>query len=219
MEIRKMPVDRLAPAAYNPRRDLRPGDAAYQKLERSLARFGCVEPVVWNERTGHVVGGHQRLKVLIAAGHTQVDVSVVDLPEAEEKALNVALNKIGGEWDGEALSALLGELEADGGVDLALTGFDGGELDRLLADLEAERPPDLTGLGACVDSFFESGPRTVPEEPPKPAPSPAREERGQDEPRWTVTVRGLTGPERDGVAAFLEGRGLAYEAKADPAGG
>ena len=67
MEIRRVPVDRLNPAAYNPRRDLRPGDAGYDKLARSMEKFGCVEPVVWNQRTGNVVGGHQRLKILRAA--------------------------------------------------------------------------------------------------------------------------------------------------------
>lgn len=64
MEIREVPVEKLNPAAYNPRKDLKPGDPEYEKLKRSLDTFGCVEPIVWNERTGNVVGGHQRLKVL-----------------------------------------------------------------------------------------------------------------------------------------------------------
>lgn len=64
MDIRKVPVGQLNPAPYNPRRDLQPGDPAYEKLSRSINEFGCVEPIVWNERTGNVVGGHQRLKVL-----------------------------------------------------------------------------------------------------------------------------------------------------------
>jgi len=59
---------RLNPAAYNPRRDLKPGDKDYEKLKRSIEEFGFVEPVVWNRRTGFVVGGHQRLKVLLDMG-------------------------------------------------------------------------------------------------------------------------------------------------------
>ena len=110
MEIRRVPVSKLNPAAYNPRKDLQPGDAEYQKLARSLDQFGCVEPVVWNERTGNVVGGHQRLKILLAAGETELDVSVVNLSDADEKALNIALNKIAGEWDTAALTELLQEL-------------------------------------------------------------------------------------------------------------
>ena len=136
MEIRRVPVSKLNPAAYNPRKDLQPGDAEYQKLARSLDKFGCVEPVVWNERTGNVVGGHQRLKILLAAGETELDVSVVNLSDADEKALNIALNKIAGEWDTAALTELLQELSADSSIDETLTGFDRGELDNLLADLE-----------------------------------------------------------------------------------
>ena len=136
MEIRRVPVSKLNPAAYNPRKDLQSGDAEYQKLARSLDQFGCVEPVVWNERTGNVVGGHQRLKILLAAGETELDVSVVNLSDADEKALNIALNKIEGEWDTAALTELLQELSADSSIDETLTGFDGRELDNLLANLE-----------------------------------------------------------------------------------
>ena len=67
MLIQKVSADRLNPAAYNPRRDLKPGDKDYEKLKRSIEEFGFVEPVVWNRRTGFVVGGHQRLKVLLDA--------------------------------------------------------------------------------------------------------------------------------------------------------
>ena len=65
MEIRRVPVSKLNPAAYNPRKDLQPGDAEYQKLARSLDQFGCVEPVVWNERTGNV---QNKLLLVIQAG-------------------------------------------------------------------------------------------------------------------------------------------------------
>ena len=70
MEIRKVEAARLNPAAYNPRRKLKPGDKDYEKLKRSIEEFGFVEPVVWNQATGHVVGGHQRLQVLLDMGET-----------------------------------------------------------------------------------------------------------------------------------------------------
>jgi ParB-like chromosome segregation protein Spo0J len=59
-----IPAAQLNPAKYNPRKDLKPGDAEYEKLLRSVKEFGYVEPVIWNERTGNIVGGHQRFKVL-----------------------------------------------------------------------------------------------------------------------------------------------------------
>ena len=97
MQIERISIDRINPAPYNPRVDLRPGDPDYQRLSKSIETFGCVEPLIWNRRSGNLVGGHQRLKILRARGDTEADVSVVDLPPAKEKALNVALNKISGD--------------------------------------------------------------------------------------------------------------------------
>ena len=68
MEIRTLKASQLKAAAYNPRKDLQPGDAEYKKLRRSIEEFGYNEPIIRNERTGNVVGGHQRLKVLPGQG-------------------------------------------------------------------------------------------------------------------------------------------------------
>ena len=62
--VQRLMIDRLKPAKYNPRKDLKPGDPAYEKIRRSLHDFGYVDPIVWNEVTGNIVGGHQRYKVL-----------------------------------------------------------------------------------------------------------------------------------------------------------
>lgn len=130
MEIVKKDVTDLQPAEYNPRKDLKPGDAEYEKLKRSIEEFGYVEPVIWNKRTGKVVGGHQRLKVMKDLGYKQVDCVVVDLDDNQEKALNVALNKISGEWDNTLLANLLKDLDKNG-YDVTLTGFDLAEAQEL----------------------------------------------------------------------------------------
>lgn len=123
----------LIPADYNPRKDLKSGDAEYEKLKRSIEQFGYVEPVIWNKTTGRVVGGHQRLKVLIDMGVTEVECVVIELDENKEKALNIALNKISGEWDTDKLSLLISDLQcAD--FDISLTGFDISEIDALFKD-------------------------------------------------------------------------------------
>ena len=133
MLIEKRKTSELLPADYNPRKDLKPGDAEYEKLKRSLTEFGYVEPVIWNKATGNVVGGHQRLKVLMDLGYTEVDCVVVDLSIEKEKALNVALNKISGDWDKEKLALLITDLQgAD--FDVSLTGFEGAEIDALFKD-------------------------------------------------------------------------------------
>ncbi len=133
MEIIKKNVSELLPAEYNPRKDLKPGDPEYEKLKRSIEQFGYVDPVIWNKRTGRVVGGHQRLKVLKDCGVTDLECVVVELSEEKEKALNVALNKISGDWDKEKLALLITDLQ---GIDLdvSLTGFDTAEIDDLFRD-------------------------------------------------------------------------------------
>lgn len=157
MRIEAVPVDRINPAPYNPRRDLKPGDPAYEKIQRSIGEFGLVEPLVWNERTGNLVGGHQRLNVLLEQGATEVECSVVSLPAAKERALNVALNKVQGEWDMVRLKDLLEELDT-GEFDLSLTGFDEAEIERLMTqfrppDLDQEGPGGLRGLGNPVVAY------------------------------------------------------------------
>ena len=131
MKIERKAISELIPAPYNPRKDIQPGDAEYEKLKRSLEEFGYVEPVIWNARTGHVVGGHQRLKVLRELGETEIDCVIVDLPDAQEKALNIALNKISNDWDKEKLAELLEDLQSTD-IDMTVTGFDSAELDAVL---------------------------------------------------------------------------------------
>lgn len=116
MEIRKVPISLLNAAPYNPRKDLQPGDLEYQKIARSIEKYGCVEPIIWNEKTGNVIGGHQRLKVLAATGAVEVDVSVVQLSLEDEKALNLALNKISGQIFATACIMLTGVFPATDAV-------------------------------------------------------------------------------------------------------
>jgi len=131
MEIKKVPIDKINPAKYNPRLDLKPGDPEYEKIKRSINEFDLVEPLVWNKRTGNLVGGHQRLKILKENGINEVEVSVVDLDDVKEKALNIALNKIQGDWDYPKLKDLLEELDT-GELDIAITGFDESEIENLM---------------------------------------------------------------------------------------
>ena len=72
MNLQRISIDKLKPAKYNPRKDLKPGDPAYEKIRRSLNDFGYVDPVIWNEVTGNIVGGHQRYKVLKPNGFARI---------------------------------------------------------------------------------------------------------------------------------------------------
>jgi len=141
MEMVKMSLEKLNPAKYNPRVDLQPGDPRYERIRKSLKEFGLVEPLVWNKRTGNLVGGHQRLK---QAGETEAWVSVVKLDEKREKALNLALNNPAGEWDHGKLRGMIQELQASE-IDLEVTGFGREDIKKLLepATLEPVSMDDL----------------------------------------------------------------------------
>jgi DNA modification methylase len=131
MIIKTMKIDELIPASYNPRKDLKPGDQEYENLKRSIKEFGYVDPIIWNEQTGNIIGGHQRAKIMKDLGMTEAEVSVVDLPDEKEKVLNLALNKITGQWDMALLKELIIELETYD-IDITLTGFDTSEIEELL---------------------------------------------------------------------------------------
>ena len=139
MNFKKVFISELSPAKYNPRKDLVSSDPEYQRIKRSIEEFGYVDPIIINSDYT-VIGGHQRLKVLKEMGKAQIDVVVVDIPKDKEKALNIALNKITGEWDTQRLTDLLGELKADG-MDISITGFDEKEFAGLLRELHKDDEP------------------------------------------------------------------------------
>lgn len=132
MNIQKIQVSKLIPATYNPRKDLKPNDEEYIKIKNSIENFGFVSPLVVNKDMT-VIGGHQRLKVLIELGYTEIECIIVDLDKTSEKALNIALNKIQGDWDEEKLENLLKELKTEN-FDLEITGFNSEEINDLLDD-------------------------------------------------------------------------------------
>jgi DNA modification methylase len=158
MIVQKIPVSEINPAKYNPRKDLKPGDPAYEKLKRSMTEFGYVEPIIWNEETGNIVGGHQRYKILLEEGHTEVECVVVKLPADKEKALNVALNKVTGDWEVKALTELLNDLNEQD-FDLTLTGFDAAEIEDLFSQVHDK---DVTDDDFDVDAALEEEPVSKP---------------------------------------------------------
>ena len=128
-ELKVLPVTVLKPAAYNPRKKLKPGDKECEKIKNSIEEFGCADPLVVNADMT-IIGGHQRLNVAIAMGYTEVPCAVVDIDKTREKALNIALNKITGAWDDSLLADLLKDIE-DSDFDLGKTGFDPPEIETL----------------------------------------------------------------------------------------
>ena len=98
MNFESINIEKLNPAEYNPRLDLKPGDKEFEKIRKSIQEFGYVDPVIIN-KDGTIVGGHQRYKVLKEMGYTEIQCIAIDVDKDKEKALNIALNKISGDWD------------------------------------------------------------------------------------------------------------------------
>jgi len=145
LRVQQVPISRLRPWSENPR--IMP-EAEMHKLVRSIETFGLVEPLVVRRSDNLVIGGHQRLEAGKALGLTKVPVVFVDVTEEEAKTLNLALNRIQGQWDLPKLGELLEELRDLPDLDVTLTGFDGREIDDLLAELERQQP-----LPAFEESF------------------------------------------------------------------
>lgn len=142
MNIRKFKLSDLNPAKYNPRKMLKPGDKEFEKLKNSIQSFGYVELIVVNEANNNtVISGHQRLAVMKHLGETEAECVVVSLGEADEKALNITMNKVTGEWDVKKLAEVMDSLkELD--YDLGKTGFDPPEIDELFNQVHDKKVKD-----------------------------------------------------------------------------
>lgn len=141
MNIQKINILKLKPSEYNPRKDLKPEDEEYKKIKNSILEFGYVSPIIINSDMT-VIGGHQRLKVLKELGYEQIQCIIVNLDKNKEKALNLALNKISGEWDDEKLEQILAELkETD--IDMNITGFSNDEIDDILKEVLGSKEDDF----------------------------------------------------------------------------
>ena len=136
MEFKKLKINALIPASYNPRKKLKPGDAEYEKIKNSITEFGYVDPIIVNSDMT-IIGGHQRWSVLKALGYDEVDCVVIEIDKTKEKALNIALNKVTGEWNKELLADLIKDLQSLD-YDVSMTGFEPPEIDELFNDVHSK---------------------------------------------------------------------------------
>lgn len=159
LNIKMMKLSDLNPAKYNPRKALKPGDKEFEKLKNSIENFGYVELIVVNEATGNtVISGHQRLSVLKHLGVEEVECVIVSMDVNSEKALNIAMNKVSGEWDIDKLAEVMSELK-EVAFDLELTGFDVPEIESLFNTADKEPKDDGFDTDKALEkaAFVEDG--------------------------------------------------------------
>lgn len=153
MECKVMRLADIVQAEYNPRVTLTEADFEYKALKASIDEFGLVVPLVVNERTGTLVSGHQRLNVMLKNGVEETEVVVVDMEPEKEKALCIAMNKVGGQWDYGLLADIMEELR-NSEIDTTATGFSSNEIAELLGELQEEAGdiPEVDGVDKKEDT-------------------------------------------------------------------
>ena len=150
MNISKIKLTEIKPAEYNPRKISK---EEMQKLKNSIKTFGLTNPIIINLKNNTIIGGHQRYDALVdmilADGNLAekefdliekgdigfiFDVDNLSIEsEDHEKALNIALNKISGEWDLDKLQLVLEDLDMND-FDVSITGFDDVEISELMVE-------------------------------------------------------------------------------------
>lgn len=190
MKTAIMDLKDINPAKYNPRVQLKPGDQEWDALKNSLDRFGVATPLVVNETTGNLVSGHQRLAVLKQSGETRVEVVLIQMDEDKEKLLNVALNKIEGEWDEEKLKELFDEVDDE---DIKFTGFTEEDIEALY---DGEEPD------------YDEDEEPEEQEEKDSSPKEEKEEKDPDLREFSVFLSFST---KEAAEAWLEERGVETE--------
>ena len=172
MRIERLKLADVNPAPYNPRIELKPSDPEWKRLEKAIDEFGMVELLVFNERTGNLVAGHQRRKILMHRGQEEADFSIVDLDLDKEKALNMALNNpnLQSKWDPHKLIAATETMDL---YTLQLAGFDSTDDAH-----EIMRRHELQREGSFLGDFIAP---TAPLNDPEPAASPAARDDDEDD--------------------------------------
>ena len=154
MNILEIDINKLIFPKYNPRKKLKPDDKEYQKIKKSIEEFGYTDLVIIN-KDNTIISGNQRTQVLMDMGYKKIKVVQIDIDKTKEKALNIALNKITGEWDYAMLGDLLLDLDSQN-YDLEITGFDIDEIEGIMAPLGLEEEKEV------IEDDFDC---TPPEEP------------------------------------------------------
>ena len=125
-----VPFEQINPANYNPR-TITPRQL--EALKEGIRAYGLVEPLVLQKRGMTIIGGHQRYRavreVCIEAGLEVplLPCIVLDVGDREAKRLNIALNRVSGDWDERLLGELLSDIHTHAPIvaeDVLILGFE-----------------------------------------------------------------------------------------------
>jgi len=145
----RMALDELVSPDYNPRQDIRDVPDAYKALYNSIDKLKYIDPIVVNisENKNIIISGNQRYKILcdmaeekkIPLNKAFADVIAVNFNEYEEKAANLALNKISVDWVTDKLKEMIDIIDTNAKDLIESTGFTDAEIDEIINDLPVEK--------------------------------------------------------------------------------
>ena len=136
METKKIKISEVKPSEYNPRKI---SEKDYNNLKKSVKTFGILRPLIINQTTGNLISGHQLLKVLTEEKIEETEAIFLKITEEQEKALNLAMNKISGEFEEDKLIELLQQIDEKNQDLLGQTGFNTEEINYLLGLREKDK--------------------------------------------------------------------------------
>lgn len=138
-EIVEIQRDKIKNAPYNPRKITQ---KARDKLKKNIKEVGLLAPIIWNEVTGNIVSGHQRISVLDSLTKSKdysLKVSKVKLSHKEEVEQNIFLNNVEsqGYFDMDKLGGILNDE-----IKIENTGFDLKDVYVMFGKSDVERDAD-----------------------------------------------------------------------------
>lgn len=140
MEVVKLKLKELRKYENNPKKTSK---RKLDALKYSLQKYGCVEPLVVNKRTGKILNGNVRFDILMSMydDDFEVDVVFVDVDEKRERELIAILNGIDARWDIDKLKRFLREFDEN---ELKKIGFTGSDIKKIIRhdDLDFESEID-----------------------------------------------------------------------------
>jgi hypothetical protein len=178
MGTKQIIVKQLKDLKGNPENPRKISAEQLEMLQKSLEEFGDLSGFVYNTRTNQLIGAHQRAQVspkdsqvyidrrfdaptktgTVAEGYIEINgerhkYREVDVDPQREKAMNIAANKHGGEFDMPKLTEWLHELDAHN-YDLGVVGFSAEELDGIMAPTSGAAPSAEEARAKLKDKFL-----------------------------------------------------------------
>ncbi|MCX5698980.1 MAG: DNA methyltransferase [Candidatus Omnitrophica bacterium] len=155
MRIEQILLDDYVDSPDNPRIMFKKGDPAFESLSQSIDEFDYLQPLIVNNRTGQIISGHLRKRVLKSKGIDKAEAVIVDFDTIKQRSAVIAFNKISGSWDFGKLASVLDELSKIPDFDVNVTGFNTTEIGQIFDRYLEPKDADDYDFQSTLDNIVE----------------------------------------------------------------